>query len=168
MTVWLNDVDVVVADLGHPEHGQAVVALLNAYAQDEMGGGQPLPAHVQENLVAELRRRPQAHVLLAWSGEDAVGMAICMEGFSTFACQPLMNLHDLVVLPAHRGRGISGRLLQAVEALALERGCCKLTLEVLSGNLSAQAAYRKAGFAAYVLDPSKGTAQFWQKRLPQA
>jgi len=44
-------------------------------------------------------------------------------------------------------------------------GCCKLTLEVLSGNVGAQKAYRAAGYAPYELDPQMGSAQFWQKRL---
>jgi len=52
-----------------------------------------------------------------------------------------------------------------VEAIARERGACKLTLEVLDGNASARAAYRRLGFAAYQLDPTMGHAQFLQKWL---
>jgi ribosomal protein S18 acetylase RimI-like enzyme len=154
------------ADLHDPSDAAATVALLHAYALDQMGGGQGLTPQVQACLPQALARRPGVHVLLAFTAQEAVGVAVCIEGFSTFACRPLLNLHDLAVLPGVRRRGVGRALLQAVEALALELGCCKLTLEVLSGNVAAQAAYRAAGFAHYRLDPALGQALFWQKALP--
>jgi GNAT superfamily N-acetyltransferase len=60
---------------------------------------------------------------------------------------------------------IGKKLLQAIEDLAREKNCCKITLEVLEGNKSAQQVYLKAGFAGYVLDPEMGHALFWQKNL---
>lgn len=158
-------VRIVEADLAQLEQARAVVRLLDEYARDPMGGGQALPAAVQANLATELHRRPTAHVLLALAGEHAVGMLIAIEGFSTFACQPLLNVHDIIVTATHRQQGIGGQLLAQAEALAQRLGCCKLTLEVLSGNLGAQQAYRAAGFAPYALDPRMGPAQFWQKKL---
>ena len=47
--------------------------------------------------------------------------------------------------------------------MARERGCCKVTLEVLSNNEKAKKAYTRFGFEPYVLDPAAGPAQFWQK-----
>jgi ribosomal protein S18 acetylase RimI-like enzyme len=94
-----------------------------------------------------------------------VGLAICIEGFSTFACRPLLNIHDMVVVREYRGRGIAKRLLAKAEEIALNLGCCKLTLEVLEGNAAAQAAYRACGFEGYQLDPKMGRAMFWQKKL---
>ena len=49
--------------------------------------------------------------------------------------------------------------------VATSRGCCKLTLEVLSNNPNAMASYAKFGFKSYELDPELGTAQFWEKKL---
>jgi ribosomal protein S18 acetylase RimI-like enzyme len=56
-------------------------------------------------------------------------------------------------------------LLKAAEDHARARGCCKLTLEVLSGNTPAMASYKRFGFAQYELDPAVGQAQFMQKWL---
>ena len=56
-------------------------------------------------------------------------------------------------------------MLQVAETIALRLGCCKMTLEVLEGNVVAQAAYTSCGFAAYVLDPLMGKAMFWEKKL---
>ncbi|MDP3835912.1 MAG: GNAT family N-acetyltransferase, partial [Hydrogenophaga sp.] len=89
----------------------------------------------------------------------------CIEGFSTFACRPLVNVHDVAVLASHRGRGIAEQMLAEAEAVARERGAVKLTLEVLSGNHSAMRLYERIGFAGYQLDPAMGSARFLQKWL---
>jgi ribosomal protein S18 acetylase RimI-like enzyme len=56
-------------------------------------------------------------------------------------------------------------MLAEVEAIARERGACKLTLEVLQGNAPAITLYERIGFAGYQLDPALGNAQFLQKWL---
>ncbi|WP_349919997.1 GNAT family N-acetyltransferase [Aeromonas veronii] len=157
--------EIIRADLHNPHHGEVLVYLLNEYAKDEMGGGSPLSDEVQANLAKALAARSDAHVLLAWVEGEPAGVVTCFEGFSTFACRPLLNIHDIAVHPAHRGRGLGKRLLAEVERLARELGCCKLTLEVLEGNKVAQAAYRASGFAGYELSPEVGRALFWQKTL---
>lgn len=157
--------EVVDADLSLPEHAEAVVRLLNAYALDAMGGGQGLSEFAQTNLIAELRRRPWMRAILAYADGEPAGLAICIEGFSTFACQPLLNIHDLAVSPRFRGQGIAKLLLRRAEAIARRMGCCKLTLEVLEGNAIAQSVYRACGYAGYELDPKLGRAMFWQNKL---
>ena len=77
----------------------------------------------------------------------------------------LAKSHDVIVLPSCRGNGIVGRMLEQVEELARERGCCKLTLEVLEGNEAARQAYRKAGFTDYMLLPETGRATFQHKLI---
>jgi len=143
----------------------ALVALLDAYASDPAGGGQPLSEHVKRHLAAELARRPQAFSFIAWEADTPVGLVNCIEGFSTFACQTLVNVHDVAVLSGHRGRGVGRLLLAAAESEARTRGACKLTLEVLSGNVPARRLYEALGFADYQLDPAMGHACFMQKWL---
>ena len=156
---------VMQANYADPLHAQAVVDLLDAYARDPAGGGEPLSDFARQRLVPELAARPTAFSVLAFEGSQAVGLVNCIEGFSTFACRPLVNVHDVAVLASHRGRGVGQRMLAHVEALARERGACKLTLEVLSGNHGAVRLYERAGFAPYVLDEAMGQAQFFQKWL---
>jgi ribosomal protein S18 acetylase RimI-like enzyme len=160
-----NSPTIFQANLANPQQAQAVVHLLNAYALDPMGGGEPLSCFVQANLVAELQKRTNVLAILAMVGDEPAGLAICVEGFSTFACKPLLNVHDMVVLPQFRGRKLSQHILAKAQELAVQRGCCKLTLEVLQGNTLAQQAYRAFGFEPYQLDAQMGQAQFWQKAL---
>lgn len=156
------------ADYLNARDAAAVVALLDAYASDPAGGGEPLSDFVKENLARELAARPQAYSVLAFDGEQAVGLVNCIEGFSSFKCKPLVNVHDVAVLASHRGRGIAEQMLAEAERIAVERGAVKMTLEVLSGNAPARKLYQRIGYAGYQLDPSMGTAEFMQKLLPPA
>ena len=168
MSQSINPVRVVCADYANPVHAAAVVMLLDAYASDPMGGGEPLSEFAKANLVPSLASRPQAFSVLAFAGDDdgtPVGLVNCIEGFSTFACKPLVNVHDVAVLAGYRGQRIGERMLELVETLARERGACKLTLEVLSGNAGAMRLYQRTGFAQYQLDPAMGQAGFMQKWL---
>lgn len=158
-------VRIVRADLADPCHADALIDLLRCYALDPMGGGRDLSASVQANLAAALHAREGVDVLLAYAGGEAVGLVICMEGFSTFQCRPLLNIHDVIVKRDCRGRGVAASMLAEVERIALERGCCKLTLEVLEGNNPARSLYAGCGFRGYELDPAMGKALFLEKRL---
>jgi ribosomal protein S18 acetylase RimI-like enzyme len=161
----MQDLVIVEADLENPEHQAAVVAMVNAYARDPMGNGRDLPQDVRHELIPGLRRHPTSLIFLAFDGKEPVGVAVCFLGFSTFAARPLINIHDLAVIPQYRGQGIGRRLLERVEAKGRELGCCKLTLEVRNDNKPAQQLYEKVGFnngAAAV-----GPVRMWflEKRL---
>jgi len=153
------------ADYRNRVHADALVRLLDAYAQDPAGGGEALGEFAKTHLVEALAARPQAFSVLAFAGDEPVGLVNCIEGFSTFACRPLVNIHDVAVLPSHRGQRVAEQMLALVDEVARERGACKLTLEVLQGNASAIRLYERVGFAGYQLDPTMGRAQFFQKWL---
>jgi GNAT superfamily N-acetyltransferase len=158
-------IGIVKADLNVPAYADAVVRLMNEYALDPMGGGEGLSDYAKANLAAELTKRKTAHVVLALVDAEPAGLLVCFEGFSTFACKPLLNIHDVIVALPHRGKGLSKLLLQKAEDIAIGLGCCKITLEVLEGNHTAQAAYRSFGFNGYELNPQMGKALFWEKKL---
>lgn len=178
MTISDKNSSVVIrrVDYGNAYEATALVELLDGYAQSAAGGGKPLPLAVKKSLPEALRQQPQAFSVMAWAGganpqahalneRVPIGLINCFEGFSTFACRPLINVHDVVVVPAWRGLRIAQRMLQTVEIIACERGACKLTMEVLTGNHSAMRSYARAGFEPYTLDPQMGQAQFLQKML---
>lgn len=158
-----TDFSVRRAEYTDPADAAAIVMLLDAYASDPAGGGEPLSDFAKANLVRELAARPQAYSILAFDGVQPVGLVNCIEGFSTFKCRPLVNVHDVAVLASHRGRGIAEQMLALSETIARERGAVKMTLEVLSGNVPAVKLYTRIGYEGYQLDPAMGTAQFFQK-----
>jgi GNAT superfamily N-acetyltransferase len=160
-----STVRITEADLNQPRHQQALLAMIDAYAQDPMAEGKPLDADVRERLISGLREHPTTLAFLAFEGDAPVGVAVCFIGFSTFAAKPLVNIHDFAVVPSHRGRGISRQLLEAVEEKARKLGCCKITLEVLENNTRARGVYAAGGFMQYQLQPEAGGALFLSKPL---
>jgi len=137
----------------------------NEYANDPMGGGEPLPEQVKRTLVERLANVPGAFTVLCQIDSQYVALANCLTGFSTFAAMPLINIHDIAVSASSRGQGLSQGMLAFVEAEAHRRGCCKVTLEVLEGNRVAMSAYKKFGFMPYSLDAQTGDAIMMQKKL---
>lgn len=158
-------ITIITADYQNKDHASQIVTLLDHYARDSMGGGEPLKEHVKNNLINQLAEFPTAFTLLALVDEQPVGIANCFFGFSTFYGQKLINIHDLAVEKAFRGQGISQALLNKIEDIAKQHQCCKITLEVLSNNYPAKAAYQKFGFTDYQLSDNAGNALFWQKIL---
>lgn len=156
---------IVRADYDDPKHAADIVTMLRSYAMDPMGGGEDLSPEVKRDLVPGLRAAPAASSLLAYIGDEVVGLANLMTTYSSFAAKPLLNIHDIAVSKEHRGHGIGRKLFDEIHKIADEIGACKVTLEVLEGNAPARALYASLGYGDYVLDPEMGKAMFWQKRL---
>jgi ribosomal protein S18 acetylase RimI-like enzyme len=159
-------INILLADYHNSSHQQAILMLLDAYARDPMGGGEGLSEEVMNTLPPMLAAEPGAFSILAFVDDQAAGLVNCFQALSTFRARPLINIHDVAVLPDYRGQGLGTAMLNKVEEIARERGCCKLTLEVLEGNRVARKAYEKLGFSGYELNPELGQALFWEKKLP--
>lgn len=158
-------IKIIQANYNDKKHSTHIIEMLDCYANDPMGGNAALPDFVAQNLVYELSNRKDAISILAYVEGQPAGLLNCFEGFSTFQCKPLINIHDLIVATEFRSMGLSTKMLQMVEEIAKDRNCCKLTLEVLEKNYIAINSYRKFGFHHYELDPIMGKAEFWQKKL---
>jgi ribosomal protein S18 acetylase RimI-like enzyme len=159
-----STITIIDAELTCPEHEAAVLEMLDAYASDPQGGGQALGDEVRARLIPALREHPTTVILLAFDGSRAVGIATCFRGFSTFSARPLLNLHDLAVIPEFRRRGVGRQLLTAVEEKARALGCTKVTLEVLEAN-PARALYRAMGYESPVYYQGSGQALFLTKSV---
>lgn len=157
--------EIKAVDYHDRKQGEALLTLLNAYAEDPMGGGESLPEASKASLLSEMTKREGVYSFIAYADGNAVGLVNCVEGFSTFAAKPLCNIHDIAVLPGYRGQGIAQALMAKVCEAATARGCCKVTLEVLTGNERARNAYAHFGFKPYQLDPALGQAEFWEYKL---
>lgn len=135
------------ADYHTPADLDAVIEMLDLYAQDPMGGAQALRDEMKAKLRVDLPRVPGAFAILV-DDEDGspLGVAICFMGYSTFGAKPLVNVHDLSVAPWARGKGAGKALLDAVARHARNSlGCGKVTLEVRDDNPAARL-YRREGF----------------------
>ena len=68
---------------------------------------------------------------------------------------PFAYVDDLVVLPAHRGRGYGRALLSRAEACAAARGRSTLRLRVKGDNRAARGLYARAGYLEYEVELEK-------------
>jgi GNAT superfamily N-acetyltransferase len=153
------------ADLAREDHAADTLRLLDAYSADPMGDGHPLSDAAHHDLIPGLRQHPTTHVFLAYANGEAVGLAICFLGFSTFAARRLLYIMDYFVQPTHRGLGIGKRLMDSIAARGRELGCCRLTLEVQENNRHARRIYTAAGFEQAVYVPEAGGALCMHKPL---
>ncbi len=160
-----GDLTIVQLDPREPRHAQALIDLLDEYAAGPTGRGYGLDEEVRTRLPQLLAHKPHYVGWLAFIDGQAAGVVNCFEGVSTFRAEPLLNIHDIAVSPRFQRRGIATALLAAVERQARATGCCKITLEVLEGNVSAVAAYLKTGFEPYELDPAMGRAMFFERKF---
>ena len=89
--------------------------------------------------------RPFAEVILAEVDGEPAGFAFFFHNYSTFLARPGLYLEDLFVVPERRGLGLGRRLLAALAALAVERGCGRLEWSVLKWNAPAIGFYERLG-----------------------
>jgi ribosomal protein S18 acetylase RimI-like enzyme len=161
----MNELQITRVDYSDPQQGKDLVTLLNAYALDPLGGNTPLRDEVKQTLPAKLAELAGANSFIAYVNDQPVGLLNAFMGFSTFNASPLINIHDVYVAPDVRGKGVVDALFAAIEAVAKELNCCKITLEVLEENGVAQSAYKRLGYKGYDLGELGGEALFWQKKL---
>ena len=149
-----------IADLESSSHQKIVIELLDAYMRDGMGINAPMREDLKKPVLDGLKSHNESFVLLAKQAEKNVGLATCFYGFSTFNAQPLINIHDLIVLPAYRNQGVGRAILQEVAKIGRENNCCKITLEVRVDNENAKALYQSEGFT-----DGNPPMHFWSKWL---
>ena len=84
-------------------------------------------------------------MLVAEVDDAIVAFALYFSTFSTFLAKRGLWLEDLYVKPGLRGHGLGGRLLRAVAAIAIERGCGRFEWSVLDWNAPAIGFYERLG-----------------------
>ena len=100
--------------------------------------------------VERLIEQPDAAFLLAAPNEDAPPSGVAQVRFRYglwWAAEDCL-LEDLFVRGGVRGQGVGRALVEGVVALATERGCRRIELDVNEANAAALALYESFGFSA--------------------
>lgn len=100
---------------------------------------------------------PDVVILVADDDGAVVGYAYAaVEGHDYMALRgPAGVLHDVVVDPAHRGRGVGGALLDAVLAALAARGAPRVVLSTAERNEGAQRLFARAGFRRTMIEMTR-------------
>jgi len=77
---------------------------------------------------------PKFEALIAEQDGQPAGFALFFPTYSTWEGRPGIHLEDIFVIERLRGQGIGHKLMAALAALAVARGCARLELSVLQWN----------------------------------
>ena len=88
--------------------------------------------------------RPKFETLIADMDGAPVGFALFFHTYSTWEGTAGIHLEDIFVEEAARRHGVGQGLMQRLAAIALERGCARLELQVLDWN-PAREFYQRLG-----------------------
>jgi len=104
--------------------------------------------------LAELIAIPDAEVLVAQLDEELIGSGYARIFKAKDYQKHLQYAHlgFMYVKPAHRGKGVNNKILEALKHWCLENNINEMRLEVYHNNDGAIRAYEKAGFKANLLE----------------
>jgi len=156
----MKEVEIIECDFANPAHTQRLVELINSYIADEMGGGELLTGDKSNDLITGLKNHPSKLILFATYSGSIGGLTNCFINFGTFAARPFISIHDVIVDPAFRGKGLGKALMNGISERAAALGCSKITLEVREDNLLAQNLYKSLDYKD--IEPKMF---FWTKYL---
>lgn len=100
---------------------------------------------------------PDVVVLVAEHGGEVLGYTYAgVEGADYMSLRgPAGVLYDIVVDPAHRGRGVGVLLLDATLAALRVRGAPRVVLSTANGNELAQRLFARAGFRRTMIEMTR-------------
>ena len=100
---------------------------------------------------------PDKAVLVADGGVGVVGYAYAAaEGYDYMSLRgPAGVLHDIIVGPGHRGRGVGRLLLDAALAFLRSRGVPRVVLSTAERNGAAQRLFARAGFRPTMIEMTR-------------
>lgn len=100
---------------------------------------------------------PDRAVLVADDNGTVIGYSFAaIEGYDYMALRgPAGVVHDVIVDPEHRGRGIGRRLLDAALAYLASRGAPRVVLSTAARNGPAQRLFASAGFRPTMIEMTR-------------
>jgi ribosomal protein S18 acetylase RimI-like enzyme len=100
---------------------------------------------------------PDAAIFVADDGSNVIGYAYAaVESYDYMVLRgPAGVLHDLIVDPEHRGRGVGRQLLTAALAYLRSRGLSQVVLSAAERNEAAQRLFASMGFRRTMIEMTR-------------
>ena len=148
----------VAADL--PRIGRLGALLVEAHynidAQRFLATKPRMPLDYATFLAKQLDK-PDVAVLVADENGDVIGYAYAaVEGYDYMSLRgPAGVVHDVLVEPDSRGRGVGRQLLDAALAFLKSRGSPRVVLTTAEGNAVAEHLFARAGFRRTMIEMTR-------------
>jgi ribosomal protein S18 acetylase RimI-like enzyme len=117
----------------------------------------PQTEHAYASFLGTQLEEPNVVILIAERDGDVLGYTYAgVEGYDYMSLRgPAGVLHDIVVDPAHRGRGVGRMLLDATLAAVEARGAPRVVLSTAERNEPAQRLFARAGFRRTMIEMTR-------------
>jgi ribosomal protein S18 acetylase RimI-like enzyme len=117
----------------------------------------PRTEHGYASFLGTQLHDPEVIVLVAEREGEVIGYTYAgVEGVDYMSLRgPAGLLYDIVVDPAHRGRGVARLLLDATLAALAERGAPRVILSTAERNERAQHVFARAGFRRTMIEMTR-------------
>ena len=137
----LDTISIRAADTGD------LPGVLALYAQPDFDDGHVLPIHEAERLFARFSRYPDYTLYAAEQGGRIIGSfaLLIMDNLGHLGA-PSAIVEDVVVDPAHHGRGIGQAMMDFAVARARDKRCYKMVLSSNAKRERAHTFYEWLGF----------------------
>lgn len=109
------------------------------------------------SFLAKQLDKPDVTVLVADENGDVIGYAYAaVEGYDYMSLRgPAGVVHDILVDPESRGRGVGRSLLDAALAFLKARGAPRVVLTTAEGNETAERLFTRAGFRRTMIEMTR-------------
>jgi ribosomal protein S18 acetylase RimI-like enzyme len=134
--------------------GALLVAVHHGFDRDRFIAPSPQTERGYGAFLVREIERAEALVLVAEQAGAVLGYVYGgLEGADFMVLRgPAGLIHDLVVDPAHRGRGVGRGLLEAARMALVERGAPRIVLSTAQQNHAAQRLFAAAGFRPTLIE----------------
>ena len=122
----------------------------------------PGPGVLEPRVRAFIESGPKVYLL---AGDGPEGFAQVDFHASVWSEGPVGLLDELYVVPGRRGEGIGRALMEAVIALAHERGAARMELVTGENDTAARGLYESFGFANETEGPERARSLFYELDL---
>ena len=117
----------------------------------------PQTAHGYGSYLGSQLKNPDIVILVADRAGEVLGYTFAgVEGYDYMELRgPAGVLYDIVVDPAHRGRGVGQALLEATLVELKSRGAPRVVLSTAERNAPAQRLFARAGFRRTMIEMTR-------------
>lgn len=147
-----------------PEDAAPLARMLHDF-NTEFGDPTPGPEVLERRVAAYVDDGRKVFLLGGLEGDEPLGFAQVSFNPSIWSDEPVGLLEELYVVPDRRGEGVGRELMEAVLALARERGAAGMEVVTGESDTAARGLYESVGFRNGIEGDDDSRSLFYELEL---